>query len=58
MATTNQLVRKPRSSKVLKSTVPEQPAEAWRVHACVHHYAEEAELCNAEGRSGQIDQRF
>jgi hypothetical protein len=34
-----------------KANLPEQgsgdaslPAEAWRLHACLHHYTEEAEL--------------
>jgi hypothetical protein len=47
MATINQLVRKPRKRKVDKSAVPGPrglSAKAWRLHARLHHDAEEAEL--------------
>src|SRR5215472_4821689 len=33
-------------------------AEAWRVHARLHHDAEEAELGAAQGRQGAPDQRL
>lgn len=35
-----------------------QPAEAWRLHACLHHHTEEAELGDAEGRSRAFDERI
>ena len=60
MATINQLVRKPRKRKVTKSGVPAAglPAASRRLHACVHHHPEEAELGFAKGLPRAAHQRF
>src|SRR6478735_9275367 len=38
--------------------VGQLPAASWRVHPCVHHHAEEAELRAPQGREGPLDQWF
>ena len=50
MATINQLVRKPRKRKVMKSGVPALaglPAAPRRLYPCLYHDPQEAELCTS-----------
>ena len=61
MSTINQLVRKPRSPKTFKSTVPalaNLSADARRLHARLHDDAEEAELGAAQGRRVRLTNGF
>ena len=61
MPTINQLIRKPRVAQKAKKKVPalqQSPAEARRLHARLHHDAEEAELGAAQGRQGAAHQRL
>src|SRR5947208_15553872 len=51
--------RSPRhGSKREGASAARQSAEARRLHPCLHHDAQEAELGPAEGRTGPADQRL
>jgi ribosomal protein S12 len=61
MATTNQLIRKGRTYLVEKSGVPALkgvPAASRRLHACLHHHSEEAELRTPQGLPCSLDLGF
>ena len=61
MATVNQLVRRPRSVKRAKSTVPAldaSPQKRGGLHACIYDHTEKAELGDAESGSCTPDQWF
>ena len=61
MATVNQLVRKPRRSKIEKSNVPALAACPQRRGVCTRVYTttpKKPELGHAQGRACAADQRF
>ncbi len=61
MPTINQLVRKPRVIRVVKSKVPalkNSPQKTRSLHARLHDDAEEAEFGPAQGRARAPDQRL